>query len=403
MTTPLQSASVESARPNAYALEVVDRICRALPPGTTGAALHEPSFTGREREYLVDCIDTGWVSYAGAYVERFEQRLARACDVPYAVAVCSGTVALQVALVVSGLKPGEEVILPALTFVASANAVVHAGGVPHFVDVDETTLGIDPAALDAHLARIADRRAGELINRESGRRIFGLLPVHVFGHPVDFDPMLDVAKRYGLFVVEDATEALGSRYKEKACGSLAPVATLSFNGNKIVTSGGGGAILTGDREIARRTHHLTTTAKLPHRWAFNHDEIGWNYRLPNVNAALGLAQLERLAPMLDAKKRLWRRYADAFSGLGGARIFSDASFADSNRWLIALILDRGNEPMLEPILSATNDAGLKTRPAWTPLHQLPMYADNPTAPLPVTESLAQRIVCLPSSPFLASA
>jgi len=403
MTTPLQSASVESARPNAYALEVVDRICRALPPGTTGAALNEPSFTGREREYLVDCIDTGWVSYAGAYVERFEQRLARACDVPYAVAVCSGTVALQVALVVSGLKPGEEVILPALTFVASANAVVHAGGVPHFVDVDETTLGIDPAALDAHLARIADRRAGELINRESGRRIFGLLPVHVFGHPVDFDPMLDVAKRYGLFVVEDATEALGSRYKEKACGSLAPVATLSFNGNKIVTSGGGGAILTGDREIARRTHHLTTTAKLPHRWAFNHDEIGWNYRLPNVNAALGLAQLERLAPMLDAKKRLWRRYADAFSGLGGARIFSDASFADSNRWLIALILDRGNEPMLEPILSATNDAGLKTRPAWTPLHQLPMYADNPTAPLPVTESLAQRIVCLPSSPFLASA
>jgi len=392
-----------SAKHKIDSQEVVRRIRNVLPAGLAKIALHEPSFTGRERDYLIDCVDTGWVSYAGAYVDKFERTLATTCGVPYAVAMSSGTVALQIAFVVGGLKPGDEVILPSLTFVASANAVVHAGGVPHFVDVDEETLGIDPVALSAYLAHIAERRGTQLVNRVTGRRIFGLLPVHVFGHPVNMDALLDVVTQYNLFVVEDATEALGSRYKDRPCGSLATIAALSFNGNKIVTTGGGGAILTNDQTIARRIHHLTTTAKLSHRWAFIHDEIGWNFRLPNINAALGVAQLERLAPMLNAKKRLWGRYADEFSGMDGLRVFTDASFADSNHWLVALVLDRGNEPMLEPILSATNDSGLMTRPVWTPIHQLPMYANNPAAPLPVTESLAERIVNLPSSPFLAPA
>jgi len=230
-----------------------------------------------------------------------------------------------------------------------------------------------------------------------------LLPVHIFGHPVDMDPLIELAVRYGLLVVEDAAEALGGRYKGRACGSLAKIAALSFNGNKIATSGGGGAILTDDAALARRIRHLTTTAKQSHPWAFIHDEVAWNFRMPNINAALGLAQIEQLSDAVTAKRRLWRKYADAFSTMPGIRIFEEAPFARSNYWLVSLLLDRGREHTLEPILAATNGAGLMTRPAWTPMHRLTMYADNPRAPLPVTESLVQRIINIPSSPFLSPA
>lgn len=366
-------------------------------------ALHEPRFLGNEKRYLADCIDTGWVSYAGAYVERFEQALAGACDVDHAIAVTSGTVALQVALNGAGIAPGDEVLVPALTFVASANAIVHAGGIPHFVDAEEATLGVDPIALTTHLEQIGEQRDGLIHNRLTGRRIAALLPVHVFGHPADMDALNAVAQRFGLQVIEDATEALGSRYKGRSCGSLAPLSTLSFNGNKIVTTGGGGAVLTDDEKLAAHLRHITTTAKMPHPWAFVHDEVAWNYRLPNINAALGLAQIERLNEMVAAKRRLWQRYAESFAGLAGARLFSETSLTQSNHWLISLILDRGREHLLEPVLRATNDLGLMTRPAWRPMHLLPMYANHPRAALPTTESLARRIVNLPSSPFLAPA
>ena len=381
--------------------DIVRRIRAALPAAETRVALHEPRFLGNEKRYLDDCIETGWVSYGGAYVGRFERALAESCGVAHAIAVTSGTVALQVALQVGGLQPGDEVLVPALTFVAAANAVVHAGGVPHFVDVDEETLGVGPAALSAYLAQIGERRDGALRNRQTGRRIAALLPVHVFGHPADMDALADIARRHGLMLVEDASEALGSRYKDRPCGSLAPLAALSFNGNKIVTTGGGGGILTDDHARAERIRHLTTTAKQPHPWAFVHDAVGWNFRLPNVNAAIGLAQIERLQPMLAAKQRLWRRYAECFADAAGLRLFADAPFAASNHWLVSLVLDAGNESSLEPILAATNAAGLATRPAWMPMHELSIYAGNPRAPLPVTESLARRIVNLPSSPFLA--
>lgn len=381
---------------------VVERVRAVLPSGTQRAALHEPTFGGREREYLADCIDTGWVSYAGAYVGKFEAALAEACGVDHAIALTSGTVALQVALAVGGLNADDEVLLPSLTFVASANAVVHAGGVPHFVDVDEATLGIDPAALRLHLQGTTERRKDGLYNKGTGRKIGALMPVHIFGHPSDMDALGAIAEEYGLLLIEDATEALGSKYKGKPCGSLAQLAALSFNGNKVVTTGGGGAVLTNDAAIGQRIRHLTTTAKKPHRWAFDHDEVAWNFRLPNINAALGLAQMERLAAAVDAKRRLWQRYVEIFANVEGARIFSEAPFAESNHWLVALVLDRGNEALLEPILSVTNEAGLMTRPAWTPMHRLPMYSANPRAALPMTESLAQRILNLPSSPFLAS-
>jgi perosamine synthetase len=381
--------------------DVVRRIRAVIPPDEGAAALHEPRFQGNEKRYLDDCIDTGWVSYSGAYVDRFEVALAQTCGVRHAVTVVSGTVAIQVALQVGGVKPGDEVLVPALTFVASANAITHVGGVPHFIDADETTLGVSPLALAAHLQRVGELRGGKLFNRETGRRISALLPVHIFGHPVDHDALSEIAARYGLLMVEDATEALGSRYKGRPCGSLARLGTLSFNGNKIVTTGGGGAILTNDGALARRIRHLTTTAKQPHRWAFVHDEVGWNFRMPNINAALGLAQLERLAVAIAAKRRLQQRYIDSFAMLRGVRVFTEAPFAESNYWLISLILDRGHQELLIPILEATNIAGLMTRPAWTPMHHLPMYERNPRAPLPITEGLVRRIVNVPSSPFLS--
>lgn len=381
--------------------DIVRRVRDVLPAGETTAALHEPRFLGNEKRYLDDCIDTGWVSYAGAYVDRFERALAEICGTRHAVAVTSGTVALEVALRAAGLHAGDEVLVPALTFVATANAVVHAGGEPHFVDADETSLGIDPAALDAHLDAVGEQRGSRLYNRHTGKQITALLPVHIFGHPADMDALNAIARRRGLAVVEDATEALGSRYKGRPCGSLAPLAALSFNGNKIVTTGGGGAVLTDDDALAAKIRHLTTTAKVKHRWAFVHDEIGWNFRLPNINAALGLAQLERLPDMLAAKARLHHRYVECFAGSNGIRIFEDAAFAESNHWLVSALLDRDQEDRLEPILTATNDAGLATRPLWTPMHELSMYRDYPRAPLTVTESLARRVISLPSSPFLA--
>jgi perosamine synthetase len=399
MATSTVSKTAPSLTPEA----VVDRIRAALPPSEGKAALHEPRFVGNERRYLNDCIDTTWVSYGGAYVEQFERAIAEACGAKHAVAVTSGTVALQVALSVAGSVAGTEVLVPALTFVASANAIVHAGGIPHFVDVEEASFGMCPVALAAHLERIGEVRSDGLYNRVTHRRISALLPVHVFGHPADMDALTAVANRYGLLVVEDATEALGSRYKGRPCGSLAPVAVLSFNGNKIVTAGGGGAVLTDDAGLARRIRHLTTTAKEPHPWAFSHDDVGWNFRMPNVNAALGLAQIECLPQALAAKRRLHQRYVEAFSDLPGLCVFTEVPFVQSNYWLVSLVLDRDQTHLLEPILRTSNADGLATRPAWIPMHQLPMYKENLRAPLSVTENLVRRIVNIPSSQFLAPA
>jgi perosamine synthetase len=381
--------------------EILMRVRRVLPEFQGDVGLHEPRFHGREREYVLDCIDSTWVSYSGAYVTRFEAALAERSGATAAVAVSNGTVALQLCLQLVGVERDDEVLVPALTFVATANAVIHAGGIPHFIDVDDTTFGVDAIKLRSYLESIAMRRGADCINRSTGRRIAALLPVHVFGHPVDMDELNRVADEFGLKVVEDAAEALGSRYKGRACGSLAPLAALSFNGNKVVTTGGGGAILTSDPTLAERARKLTTTAKRPHRWALVHDEVAYNFRLPNINAALGLAQLERLDEVLAAKKRLWSRYRDAFEDMQGVTVFRDAPFAESNHWLIALVLDEPNSRLLEGILGALNDAGIRARPAWTPMHQLPMYGANPRMPLPVTEALAARIINLPSSPFLA--
>lgn len=379
---------------------VVKRLQQVLDGHDGFVPLHAPHFAGAEWEYVKDCIDTGWVSTAGKFVERFESELAAFCGVKRAVAVCNGTAALHTCLMVSGVEPNDEVIIPTLTFVATANAVSYAHAVPHFADAEELTLGIDADKLAAHLEQISELSNGVCYNRQTGRKIAALVPMHTFGHPSNLDELIAVADRFHLTLIEDVAEALGSYYKDRHCGSFGHVNALSFNGNKIMTTGGGGALLTNDEAIADRAKHITTTAKLPHRWMFKHDEIGYNYRMPNLNAALGVAQLEQLPNFLQNKRALAQRYAEAFNNLEGIRFIGEPENCRSNYWLNALLLERGNESALEPILEATNSNNFMTRPAWQPMHQLPMYADCPKMDLRVAESLAHRLVNIPSSPQL---
>lgn len=293
--------------------------------------------------------------------------------------------------------------MPSLTFIATANAAHHLGAVPHFVDAAPCTLGIDPAALKCHLERIAETREGRTVNRETGRPLAALVPMHVFGHPVEMDALNALAAEYGIPVVEDAAESLGSRYGDRPCGGLARVGALSFNGNKIVTTGGGGAIVTDDADLARHARHLTTTAKVAHAWAFLHDEIGYNYRMPNLNAALGVAQLAQLDDRLARKRRLARAYMDAFAGHDHVAVFAEPAGCRSNYWLNALVLAPGVADARDTVLETLNAAGIMARPVWEPLHSLPIYADAPRAELPVTADLAARIVNLPSSAHLGGA
>lgn len=361
------------------------------------AALHEPRFHGNEQHYVQDCIASTFVSSVGAYVERFERELAEYTGARRAVAVVNGTAALQVALQLAGVQAGDEVIIPALTFVATANAVHYLGAVPYFADSEATTLGLDPAALRDWLNTTAERTASGCRNRTTQRRICALVPMHCFGHPCDLDGLRALAHDYRLTLVEDAAESLGSYYHGQHTGTFGLLGTLSFNGNKIITTGGGGAILTNDDRLADQAKHLTTTAKRPHRWAYEHDQIGYNYRMPNLNAALGCAQLEQLPIFLASKRRLFERYRSAFSGIDHLRLLAEPTGCASNYWLQTLILDESLADQRDAILAATNDAGLMTRPAWTPLHELAPYRDCPRAPLPVAESLARRVINVPSS------
>ena len=365
--------------------------------GDNSVALHAPRFKGSEWVYIRDCLDSTFVSSVGAYVDRFEADLAAYTGAKHAVAVVNGTAALHVALLLAGVQSGDEVLVPALTFVATANAVRYCNATPHFVDSNEATLGIDPEALRDWLEQTTEQRGSLCINRETGNVIRALLPMHTFGHPCAMDALLALASDFGLVVVEDAAESLGSWYGERHTGTIGQIGTLSFNGNKIITTGGGGAILTNDTAIARRAKHLTTTAKVPHRWEYGHDEVGFNYRMPNLNAALGCAQLEQMPAFLASKHRLHARYQEVFSSIAGVTLVGEPAQTRSNYWLQALLLDPVAAVQRDAILAATNDAGYMTRPAWRLLHQLAPYRDCPRAPLPVTESLEQRLINIPSS------
>lgn len=280
---------------------------------------------------------------------------------------------------------------------ATANAVVHCGAIPHFVDSNIDTLGLDPAALANHLDVIGETGPQGLRNKTTGRRIAAIVPMHAFGHPVDMATLMDVSSRHGLPVVEDAAESLGSTYQGRSTGTFGKLGTLSFNGNKIITTGGGGAILTDDPELARHAKHLTTTAKRPHRWDFFHDEVAWNYRLPNVNAALGCAQMEQLPSLLARKRELSERYQMAIEHSDRNRFVREPKFARSNYWLNTIRIEDATMTKRDRLLSAANDAGYQCRPAWTLLHKLPMFAGYPRAALPVAMRLEESLINLPSS------
>lgn len=371
-----------------------------LPASGAPFALHEPLFNGRERAYLMECIDTGWVSSAGAFVARFEAMIEDYTGAKRAVAVVNGTSALHIGLKLSGVNAGDEVIVPALTFVAPANAVSYCGAVPHFADISPKTLGIDPAKLNDHLRDIAVKGQGHVINRLTGRPLKAIIAMHTFGHPVDIDPLLDVCDRFSIPLMEDAAQSLGSFYKGRHTGNFGMVSALSFNGNKIVTTGGGGALLTNDERLADAARHLTTTARVADRWRIGHDAIGYNYRMPNINAALGCAQMERLPALLEKKRSLALKYRVAFEGVEGMRLFLEPGFAKSNYWLNTLILDTEHSDIRDALIELTHSSGIMTRPAWTLMHRLPMYKDCPRMDLKEAEGLGARIINLPSSPAL---
>lgn len=363
--------------------------------------LHIPDITEAEKQRVMECLDSTFVSSVGSFVGEFEQGVAAFTGAAYGVAVSNGTSALQVALELAGVESGDDVIVPTLSFVATANAVSHAGARPYFVDSDEETLGLSVEAVEETL-RAARSTAEGLVNAATGRRIGAIVPMHTLGHPMRIAELVQLAESYGIPVVEDAAESLGSWVGPKHTGTFGALGILSFNGNKILTTGGGGMILTDDEEIARRARHLTTTAKLPHRWEFEHDEVAYNFRMPNLNAALGVAQLERLPDFLAAKRRLAARYRQAFEGLAEVTFLTEPRGTESNYWLCAVRVEGGAERRDE-LLAAANDDGLQCRPFWNLLHQQAPYRDLPHAPTPVAEALHASAICIPSSPALAAA
>ncbi len=379
--------------------DIVDALQRVLG-GNVPLGLHEPEFSGNEWSYVKDCLDTGWVSSVGRYVDEFEARLVEFTGARYAVAVVNGTAAIHAALLAAGVKAGDEVLLPALNFVATANAVTYCRAIPHFVDSDEGRFALDPHTLADYLETIAERDTDGYRNRHTGRRLAAVIPMHVFGHPGDMPLLLEVAGRFALQVVEDAAESLGSFLEGRHTGTFGKLGVLSFNGNKIVTTGGGGAILTDDADLARHLKHLTTTAKQPHPWEFVHDMTGFNYRLPNINAALGCAQLERLPDMLKRKRHLAQAYATSFAGITDVRFVQEPDGCSSNYWLNTIALAVPDESTRDALLGAANEAGYQCRPVWKLMHRLPMYTSCPRAPLPVAERLEKSLINLPSSAVL---
>lgn len=376
------------------------RTIRDVVGDASFVGLHVPDIGDLEKQRVAECLDSTFVSSVGAFVTEFERGIAEYTGARHAVAVSNGTSALQVSLELVGVGHGDDVIVPTLSFVATANAVAHTGAQPFFVDSDEETLGLSVEAV-AEVLRSARATSDGLMNATTGRRIAAIVPMHTLGHPMRIAELVELAATFDIPVVEDAAESLGSRAEGRHTGTFGQVGILSFNGNKILTTGGGGMILTDDDELARRARHLTTTAKLPHRWEFEHDEVAYNYRMPNLNAALGVAQLERLPEFLADKRRLSARYQTAFADAADIAFLAEPAGAESNYWLCA-IRAGGDISRRNSLLEATNDTGLQCRPFWNPLHAQAPFRRLPHGPVPVAEALHASVVCIPSSPALAA-
>ena len=355
-----------------------------------------PHLGGNEWKYLKECLDTNWVSSVGPFVDRFEAEVAAYVGVSHAVATVNGTAALHVALLLAGVEPGDEVLVPALTFVATANAVTYCGAVPVFMDSEPGTWMLDAAKVAEFLSRECALTGGRLVNRTTGRRVRALLPVHLYGHPVDLDPLLDLARRLPIALVEDAAEALGATYRGRRVGGHGLVGCLSFNGNKIVTAGGGGMILTNDAALAGRARYLTTQAR-DEGLDYVHAETGFNYRLTNVQAAIGVAQLEQIEVFIDAKRRTAAFYRDTLARLGGFEPLGEAPWATSTYWMFSTLVEPARCADVRALLARLNARGIQARPLWRPLHLQPVFRDRQAYRVETAPRLWERGLSLPCS------
>lgn len=356
--------------------------------------LHAPYFGGREKEYLNECIDSTFVSSVGAFVDRFEKEFAAKVGSKYAIATVNGTAALHIALLLGGVESGDEVITQPLTFVATCNAISYCGAAPVFVDVDSDTMGLSPLALSDFLQHNCEIKNGFCINKKTKKTIKACIPMHTLGHPCRIDEIKRICNEWHIALIEDAAESLGSYYKGRHTGSFGLLGAFSFNGNKIVTSGGGGVIVTDSEALAKRAKHITTTAKVPHRWEFVHDEVGYNYRLPNINAALLVAQLEQLDGFLQNKRATAKSYEEFFGSCDGIEFVKEPKNAKSNYWLNTLLFQ--NKAQKEHFLALSNDGGVMTRPLWRLMNSLEAFKDAQCEGIPNAIMLEERAVNIPS-------
>lgn len=374
--------------------QIVDFI-RDLYGTSDFVPLAVPKFIGNEKKYLNECIDTTFVSSVGKFVDRFEEEMAHYTGAKRAVVCVSGTNALHMALMLVGVERDDEVLTQALTFIATCNALSYIGAHPVFLDVDVETMGLSPDAVKEWLVKNAEIRNGQCYNKRTGRRVKACVPMHTFGHPVRLDELVAVCEEYHIEIVEDAAESIGSLYKGKHTGTFGKIGALSFNGNKTITTGGGGMLLFNDEELGAYAKHLTTQAKIPHRWEFRHDHIGYNYRMPNINAALGCAQLEHIEEYVADKRATAAAYRDHFSRMDGIEFFVEPENTRSNYWLNAVLLPNREEQ--QAFLQYTNDNGVMTRPIWELMNRLPMFENCETDHLTNTRIFADRVVNIPSS------
>ncbi|WP_242919264.1 LegC family aminotransferase [Pontibacter liquoris] len=368
---------------------------KSLFPNQDFIPLHEPRFVGNEKRYVADAIDSTFVSSVGAYVNRFEEMMQDITGAKYAIATVNGTAALHMALIVAGVTQGDEVLSQDLTFIATANAISYIGAKPVFLDVDRKTLGLSAEKLEAFLKEFGQKAEGATFNKKTGNRIAACVPMHSFGFPCEVDRIAAICQEWNIPLVEDAAESLGSYYKGKHTGGFGLLGTFSFNGNKTVTCGGGGAIVTNDERIAKLAKHLTTQAKTPHAWEFNHDYIGYNYRMPNLNAALACAQLEQLNAFVENKRELAENYTKFFKGVEGVEYIIEEPDAKANYWLNAVLLNDRKER--DAFLTELNANGVMSRPVWTLMHKLPMFQDCQLGDLSISNWLEERLVNIPSS------
>ena len=363
--------------------------------------LHEPTFGGNEKKYLMDCIDSTFVSSVGKYVDLFEQMIAEYTGAKYAIAAVNGTAALHIALILSGVGQDDEVITQPLTFIATANAISYTGAKPVFIDVDKDTMGLSPQGLKIWLEQSTVQQINkstnqqETINKTTGKHISACIPMHTFGHPCRIDEIKKICDEYNITLIEDAAESLGSTYKGKHTGTFGKMGTLSFNGNKTITTGGGGMIITDDEEIAKLAKHLTTQAKVPHKWDYVHDYIGYNYRLTNLAAALGVAQMEQLPEIIKSKRILANKYIELFESLNDVDFIKEPKDSSSNYWLNSILLE--NREGRDGFLEYTNSNGIMTRPIWELMNRLPMFQDCQCGDLTNAKWLVDRVVNITST------